>query len=130
MLPILPDVHLLAATVLHGDQTIGGERKQSEGRHEDDGTQGHDLLRSMGHILGVLGGIDVAIACGDTFGASFQAVKSSARVLYVFPLWHEFVWTFICNYCLAAEQEEFGYSCIVNTSLVILCRVRFFRLWK
>ena len=76
------------------------------------------------------GGIDVAIACGDTFSASFQAVKSSARVLYVFPLWHEFVWTFICNYCLAAEQEEFGYSCIFNTSLVILCRVRFFRLWK
>jgi hypothetical protein len=72
--PILPDVHLLVAVVLYGDQIVGGERKQSERRHEDDGTQRYDLLRGMDIISGILSGTDVAVAGGHSLGASFQAV--------------------------------------------------------
>lgn len=130
MFPILSDVYFLAATVLHGDKTVGGERKQSEGRHEDDGTQRHDLLRGMGNIPGVFGGTDVAVTNGHSVGASFQAVQSSACICDVFLIRHEFVWTFICNHSLATDQEEFCYSRIVNTSHVILRGFCFFRLWK
>ena len=43
-LPILYHVHLLASSVLHGDQACGGERRPGTRRYDHDGPKAGDLL--------------------------------------------------------------------------------------
>jgi hypothetical protein len=74
VLPILPNVHFFVAIVLYGDKTVGGERKQSKRRHENDGTQRYDLLRGMDNISGIFSGTYVTVASGHSIGASFQTI--------------------------------------------------------